>query len=234
MTSKTRRFLGTIGLATGLLLPFANANAQLSNLRELTAQWWQWALSIPTAVNPMLVGGKGATSEDCVVGQRGSVWFLAGTFSGGTVVRNCPVPEGTTLFFPVANSVNFNTPNVCGQGPADLTVSSMRALSASFVNGLVNLEVAVDDRPAAIIRVQSEVFAVALPVDNVFNAPCVAANLGTVPAGIYSPGVDDGYYVLLNPLRPGSHTLHFHAENPSQGFTLDVTYNLTVVPVSSR
>jgi len=50
-----------------------------------------------------------------------------------------------------------------------------------------------------------------------------------VPAGIYSPAVDDGFYVQLNPLKVGSHTLHFHAENP--GFVEDVTYNLTVVPV---
>jgi hypothetical protein len=28
-----------------------------------------------------------------------------------------------------------------------------------------------------------------------------------------------------------SHALHFHAENPSQGFTEDVTYIIEVVPV---
>ena len=35
-------------------------------------------------------------------------------------------------------------------------------------------------------------------------------------------------------LNVGSHSLHIHAENPSQGFTLDVTYNLTVVPVVQK
>jgi hypothetical protein len=52
--------------------------------------------------------------------------------------------------------------------------------------------------------------------------------------GIYSPGVDDGIYVRLNPLRVGAHTLRFHAENPSLGFSLDVTYLLDVVPVVRR
>jgi hypothetical protein len=77
-------------------------------------------------------------------------------------------------------------------------------------------------------RVQSEVFAVALPEDNVFDSPC--ASFGGVPAGIYSPAVDDGFYVLLKPLSVGPHALHFHADR-SPGFTEDVTYNLTVVPV---
>jgi hypothetical protein len=80
-------------------------------------------------------------------------------------------------------------------------------------------------------RVQSKVFAVALPKDNVFDAPCTGAGLGDVPAGIYSPAVDDGFYVLIDPLSVGNHTLHFHAENLSQGFTQDVTYSLTVVQV---
>ena len=35
------------------------------------------------------------TGEDAVVGQRGSVWFLAGVFNGGTAVRKMVfVPEG--------------------------------------------------------------------------------------------------------------------------------------------
>jgi hypothetical protein len=46
-----------------------------------------------------------------------------------------------------------------------------------------------------------------------------------LPAGIYSPAVDDGFYVLLDPLSVGNHALHFHAENPMQNFIQDVTHN---------
>lgn len=80
-------------------------------------------------------------------------------------------------------------------------------------------------------RLQSEVFAIALPDANIFDAPCVAASLGHVPAGIYSPAVDDGIYAAVGPLSPGTHTLHIHSANVSQGFTLDVTYTLNVVAV---
>ena len=43
-------------------------------LPQLTGEWWQWALSIPTSVNPLL----DTTGERCMIGQRGSTWFLAG------------------------------------------------------------------------------------------------------------------------------------------------------------
>ena len=83
-------------------------------------------------------------------------------------------------------------------------------------------------------RIQSQVFEVALPEDNVFDALCTDADLGNVPAGIYSPVVDDGYYVKLDSLKPGGHTLHFHAENLNQvpPFVEDITYTLNIVPVS--
>jgi hypothetical protein len=148
--------------------------------------------------------------------------------SGGTTARTCAVPEGKVLFFPVINSVNIDTPNVCGQGPDRIPVEELRALSAAFIDGATNLLVEVDGEPIKKLqRVQSKVFEVALPEDNVFDDPC--ASFGGVPAGIYSPAVDDGIYVKLKPLEAGDHTLHIHSESGS--FVLDVTYDLTVVPV---
>jgi hypothetical protein len=41
------------------------------------------------------------------------------------------------------------------------------------------------------------------------------------------PTVSDGYWIMLAPLAPGHHSLHFHAELPDLGFVLDVTYDLT-------
>jgi hypothetical protein len=195
-------------------------------LRQLAAAWWQWVLSIPVPENPLL----DQTGEKCVVGQRGPIWFLVGNFGGGEVTRSCSVPEGKLLFFPVINSVNIDTPNVCGQGPESIPVAELRALSAAFVNGAVNLSVRLDGkRVSDLSRTRSEVFEVALPEDNLFDSPC--ADLGGVPAGIYSPAVDKGVYTVIKGLKEGEHELKIHAENPSQNFVLDVTYHLTVVPV---
>lgn len=226
MNSQTRRFIAVVGIGVGMIMPLNRGFADRQSFKQLSAEWWQWVLSIPPSENPILDD----TGDKCMVGQRGALWFLAGNAGGGSTARARAVPEGRALFFPVINSVNIDTPNVCGQGPERIPVEDLRAASAPLIDGATNLVVDIDGEPVKTLdRVQSEVFAVALPEENTFDLPCAA--FGGAPAGIYSPAVDDGYYVQLKPLEQGHHTLHIHAENPSASFTLDVTYSLTVVPV---
>jgi hypothetical protein len=197
-------------------------------LEELSAKWRQWVLSIPVSENPLL----DETGEKCHVGQQGPEWFLVGNFAGGQTTRTCTVPEGKVLFFPLINSLYIDTPNVCGQGPS-IPVEELRATIASHIDGATELSVEVDGKPIADLRrVQSKVFTVTLPEENVFDEQC--AEWGGVPAGVYSPAVDDGYYVRLSPLAVGDHTLRIRSKNPSMNFTLDVTYKLTVAPVSLK
>ncbi len=65
------------------------------SMSALSAEWWQWAFSIPSSVNPL----QDVSGEHCMVGQRSDVWFLGGTLTGESVTRTCSVPEGTQLFF---------------------------------------------------------------------------------------------------------------------------------------
>jgi hypothetical protein len=225
-TTRTIR-IAVLAACVGALIPAQTALAQSQSYKDLATTWWQWVLSIPRTANPLL----DVTGERCMVGQRGDVWFLAGTFlPPNAVERACPVPSGTTLFFPVINSVNFDTPGQCRQTDP-LPASFYRAAAAAFVDGAANLFVTLDGEPAGPMhRTQSPVFEVALPADNLFVGFCNP----DLRAGIYSPAVDDGIYVRLNPLPIGAHTLHIHAENPDQGFMVDVTYHLTIVPVVTK
>ena len=233
MTINAQRLVRTAAVGLCLMTPMQLVLADSDTYRSLSAEWWQWALSIPPSVNPL----ADTTGEKCMVGQHGPVWFLAGVFnSGGPTVRTCSVPQGKALFFPIVNSVNIDTPNVCGQG-AHASVDDLRAGAADFIDGATKLSAEVDGKPIRNLRrVKSKVFAVALPEDNLFDAPCSGAKTNpNVPAGVFAPAVDDGYYVRLKPLKAGTHTVHFHAErpnaeDPSQSFVLDVTYTLTVVP----
>lgn len=225
-----------VGAAVGVVLPMqlalADDGAAIGPLSELTAEWWQWALSIPTDQNPQ----SDPTGQYCMVGQRGPLWFLAGTFNGNSVTRACSVPEDKTLFFPVANAININSPNVCGSPSGNESVKDLRASSKATIDGTTDLGVQVDGKPAnkLIQRVQSQVFEVALPEENVFDKGCIGAGFGNVPAGIYSPAVDDGYYVTLGPLKRGVHTIHLQAVAGPNGSNEDVTYTLTVVPVLTK
>jgi hypothetical protein len=151
------------------------------------------------------------------------VWFLAGTF-GGAATRTVYVPEGSPVFFPVANNAFFDTPNACGQGPVSFSVEEMRAIVAAATDKAINLSATLDGKPLKIVREQSVVFDLPISKDSLAE-PC--------PQGIYSPAVDDGYYVLLKKLDAGSHTLHFHSETPP-AFFIDVTYTLIVVPLTLK
>lgn len=65
------------------------------------AQWYQWALGIPNAENPI---SNDTTGQYCTKRQVDKVWFLGGIFGSGTVVRSCDIPSQTSLFFPLINT----------------------------------------------------------------------------------------------------------------------------------
>jgi len=232
-----RRSFAALGIALWLLAAIQTGWAQ-SNDPEV--QWQQWAFSIPGSVNPQ-VGSYGSPAnlspDQCVIGQSGSLWFLAGT-TGGTAVRYCTVPDDRQLFFPVINNIFFNSPN-CGQGGQNVTASFERNFVRQQMSTVTNLSATLDGTPIhGIENRQSPPFAVVIPPDNFYNfifpaGPCQSPPDSSpfLAAGVYSPSIDAGFYVHLGPLSDGTHTLHFHAENPPVGFVLDVTYHLTVVPV---
>jgi hypothetical protein len=192
-----------------LTLPLV-ANPYGKSYGEWTAAWWQWVYSIPAGQNPV----QDQTGELSAVGQQGPVYFLAGNF-GGVTVRECTVPAGKSILFPLLNQswVQFPTDPI-------FTIEELRAIIAPFVDN-PTLTCEIDGRPVLnplSYRVQSAVFSVTVPEGNL---------LGLDP-GTYAPCVDDGYYLMLPPLSRGQHTLHFTAETADQGFSLEVTYHLTV------
>lgn len=192
-------------------------------LSKLSAEWWQWALSIPSSVNPL----QDATGEHCMAGHRGDVWFLAGTFTGEPAKRDCTVSEEAELFFPVANYIFINIKCDGSEWEPKTTIEEARAEAAENVENTEIVTVELDGKPiTSVSRVQSKVFWVALPEDNLFDEPC--ENESNTPVGVYSYAVDDGYYVRLKPLPVGEHTLRFETTG---AISQDITYALTVEPV---
>jgi hypothetical protein len=194
-----------------------------STYGEWSARWWQWALSIPAATNPVL----DETGEHCAEGQIGQVWFLASSFFGGTFDRTCTVPTGKALFFPIVQvafgaAVGDCEPTNPGV-PCDVT--ALRAAAAASMDPVM-IDASIDGVPLRNLsdyRVQSPVFSVTLPEENVLG----------VPSGTYAPMVSDGYWLMLAPLSAGAHTIHFKGiitGGPFAGFETEVTYHLTIGP----
>ncbi len=201
-----------------------DANAYGNSYGEWSAQWIQWALSIPAATNPV----ADTTGAHCGEGQAGPVWFLAGTFSGAAVTRNCNVPAGKALFFPLESGA-------FGAGVFDCeptapgvacNLATLRMAAAASMDA-VTLEASLDGKPLDDLhdqRVQSPVLTLTYPPGAV--VPGVAQ-------GTYAPNVVDGYWLMLAPLRAGAHTLHFKSRVTGgvfAGTVVEVTYHLTVAP----
>ena len=201
-------------------------DSDASSWRSLTGQWWQWTLSTPADTNQVL-DGSGAF---CMVGQRGPVWFLGGTFTGQPTVRTCSVPDNVSLFFPVINRFTFNSPG-CEQPDTDYSMAFMRSQIAPYIDGATGLSVLLDNRPVkGVRRVRSDPFTVTLPPANIFaffGINCIVAGQ------VYSPAADDGYYVRLRPLPAGQHHLSIRGTD-ADGFTVDVFYTLNVVRAATR
>lgn len=192
----------------GVLPP--NSHPYGATYGEWSARWWQWAFSLPMDHHPLL------DTADCSAGQTGKVWFLGGSFAQATVVRTCTIPTGTALFFPV---VNTEASFLEGNGT---TEQELRAVAAATMDTATNLSAQIDGRTIQALpdyRVQSPLFTIGpLPDNNLFG----------VAAGTTSQSVSDGVYLMLAPLSVGAHTIHF--QGTIAGFSLDVTYNLTVAP----
>jgi len=206
---------------------------------EWTARWWQWLFSIPTPRNPNL----DSTGKNCNEGQAGHVWFLAGRFQGGPPTeRACTIPAAKSLLLPIVNIGFGDGQNDCnGIGPlppdpnlqpCDEIVGPLRQAGvwATVTAGVVTaennppaLELTVDGielvSPLG-YRALAPRFHIRLPQDNLMTYLFGARR----PAGIYGPDGSDGYWVMLTPLSPGHHTVHFRT---GDGFQ-DIIYELTV------
>lgn len=74
---------------------------------EWSRVWWQWAGSFARNESPI----ADRTGALCESKQSGAVWFLAGTYGTKRTIRECTVPVGKFLFFPLINYVVMPPPS---------------------------------------------------------------------------------------------------------------------------
>lgn len=180
----------------------------------LAAQWWQWALTAPVDAHPLLDD----TGANAAVGQQGKYWFLGGSFASSTVTRDITVPAGKSLFFPVVNEVYLKFPGET----TSKTEMLQNVIAPTDTASVTDVTIDGVSQGQAALRTLSPFFYTKVEAGTLLD--------GAVAVGAKVQGVSDGYYVLLNPLPVGQHTIHFAGEIPFDGVTLDVTYHITVAP----
>ena len=197
---------------------------------EWTAKWWQWAYSIPKNTNP----SYDDTGRYCAVNQKGPVWFFPGSF-GKDVLRQCTVPSGKAILFPILNSecslAEFPTLKNEGQ---------LRLCAKQIQDSVIQLKASVDGENITNLeeyRIQSPLFNFTLPENNIVGLP---------PQN--TQAVSDGNWVFLKPLAEGEHVISFEGglrnttstdvqENNNSNFSFagpfgwdnKVTYHISIV-----
>lgn len=226
-TKCLQRFVAVAVLVSVLLVPAMTALAKSPNptvlppnshpygmtYSEWGARWWQWLLGQGTVdLN------SDTTGELCGIGQAGQVWFLAGAW-GGSFTRECTVPKGKAIFFPVANWVYITFP----WDPND-TVELAHATVKAGMDTAMDISAEID----GVALEELESYRVQSPEDQtkLFDLTLSEENLFGLPPMVY-PTAADGIYLMLTPLSPGDHTINFHVQFPGYE-PIDVTYNLTV------
>jgi hypothetical protein len=186
---------------------------------DWSAAWWQYVLTFTNDVSPYL----DTTGLYCNEGQGGPVFFLAGGPVNPTT-RRCTIPAGKALFFPLIN-VECSTVEPAPFYGRD--AQQARACAALWNDGIdiKSLKLTIDGKHVKDLddfRVQSPFYDfIVPPADNFLGVNGVTSG----------SSASDGYWVMVKPLSPGMHVIHFEAawvSGPGAGAVQNVTYILTV------
>ena len=206
--------------------------------KDWTAKWATWIEELPKSQNWNFqnVPGVKYISKDCSFNQTASspVFFLpwVGIERGTTASQTCTVPHNKAILLAIdGGTSDYSDPTVKTKTPAELikVVSKSNIYPNPF-------DATLDGKPLHLKndeahKVQSDLFNLTLPKDNLWGEP-----EGPDKA------ITQGWWIILKPLPPGEHTLHYTTGYkdsrsdpsipPGQGnlapYIQDVTYHLKV------
>jgi hypothetical protein len=200
-------------LAVGVLLMVAQPRGAGAEEPPyaLFNEWWQWALSMPSAINPILDN----SGKSCSIGQRGNLWLLAGN-TGGRTVRECTLPAGTRALIPVHNTFCASDGQFTEQQCLDAVVADW--------NSFTFVEATLDGVPQVLIDQP------AVPGESAFTFTVPRNGIFGLRSGLYRATLSAGRWAIVDLGPPGIHTLRARTSSTT-GFKADVTYRLSVAEV---
>ena len=238
--------IAVLALATPIAVLPANAQTQVypphskvsgKSLAQWADQWWKLVYETP-ASQFQILDPDGRFGS---VGQKGPVYFLYGTF-GGDVERTVTIKGEKKLFFPLINFENDPYPFGDPNAPyLNWTVDFLKAGAKANIDQTTDLGATVDGVPVTQLRYTegglvgnlfnhreqtNKPFSYTLPGNNTDIASFFGDPRFT---GVtIKPAVSDGYWLMLEPLGKGWHTVTFSSAT-SFGFSLNVVYHIHVV-----
>jgi hypothetical protein len=159
-----------------------------------TVRWWQWALSISKAINPLF----DKTGKNANLNQPDGPWFLAGRFGSEErwlPKRKCIVPYGRPILFPILN---------CEANPLEYphlkTEEDIINHVRNDVDTIVRKECIINGETLVPVRVRSD--PILFPVN-------ISKGLFKIPKSGETIASADGYWMFLKPLQVGEYDIRF-------------------------
>ena len=165
-----------------------------------TSRWWKWLISIPKPFNPALdITGDNSTRNQ----YEKDVWFIAGTVKPLTSVnRTFVIPFGRSILLPLVNNLVSFLEYPDAKNENDL----LAIVGKDYLNG-VEMQLVIDGsiiNNTDVCRVRTNPFQIIYPPDNIFD---------TKPGN--SIAVSDGFWVFLQPLSKGNHSIYLYSHEPN-------------------
>ena len=180
---------------------------------QWSAEWWKQAVRETGAPGTPFAAGE----VNCAALGIGDVVFLVGTTSGtgSPVERSCAISKHAAILVP---PINGECSEAEGNGSTD---ADLRACAALQADGMTNVRLSIDGTALAGLNN----FRFASPL---YRFSPVDGNVFGISEADRSPSVADGYWVMIDKLKKGTHTVSFGGDVPAVGFSTQTTYTLTI------
>ena len=193
-------------------------------IAEWSAEWWNWALGANAADTNPIADETGAFAGNH---QSGPVFFVAGT--GGQnleetplIERNVSVPEGKHLLIPLVNIIGWLDQTEVAKGRMhDEFYDEIRGLNNAVTED--DLHFSLNGQPTTNLKGHSE--------EHLFPGPWGPDPLFGPPngEGVVGDAITLGYWLMLEPLPVGQHTLEYGGGFPAfTPFGVNVLANIVV------
>jgi hypothetical protein len=164
----------------------------------------------PASGNPLNSASPSA-SLDLINRPGDPLYFLTGTNDGAPINRTATIRAGQAVFFPIVNLIewqNFAGSDTCTSPASLLSGTQINSIYATL-NGVALAPVLSSYRQSCAGQPDIPPAASAA-IDGAFqitsNPASYLASLGQTGTDLYA---SDGYWLLLEPLAPGSYDLSF-------------------------
>ena len=179
-----------------------------NKVSELGDKWSQWVLGIDTSVFNPFTEDFGQESCDFGLQDNGRLLFLVGaprdTNTGNFPLHECDVKKGTSILVPIlnviCNDLVVGTP-LFGANEKDQRICANKIITDAILFDALHVKIdGIEIQNLEQYRIDSPAggFEFISVPNNVFNTPVGDGN-----------GVSDGFWVLLEDLKPGKHTISF-------------------------